>query len=91
MKCGVIENNGRVYRADMIATSMTETDISIVNHVYSYDRIEISNLKIYKKGYLPIEIIKSIIELYKNKTELKGVIGKESEYLVSKGLLNSVY
>lgn len=88
---GMIENNGRVYSADMIATSMTEVDMSIVNHVYSFDRIEISNLKIYKKGYLPIEIIKSIIELYKNKTVLKGVKGKENEYLVSKGLLNSVY
>ena len=90
-KCGVIENNGRVYSADMIATTLTEVDMSIINAVYSFEKIEICNLKIYKKGYLPIEVIKSIIELYKNKTELKGVVGKETEYLVSKGLLNSVY
>lgn len=91
LKCGVIENNGRVYSADMIATTLTEIDMQIINSTYTFSRIEISNLKIYRKGYLPIEIIKSIIELYKNKTMLKGVKGKENEYLVSKGLLNSTY
>lgn len=91
LKCGVIENNGRVYSADSIATTLTEVDLSIINAVYTYDRIEVNNMRIYERGYLPIEIIKSIIKLYKDKTELKGVKGKENEYLVSKGLLNSVY
>ena len=93
LKCGVVENNGRVYSADagMVALSLTEVDLSIINGVYSFSKIEVSNMKIYKKGYLPIEIIKSIIELYKNKTTLKGVKEKEQEYLVSKGLLNSCY
>ena len=31
------------------------------------------------------------MELYQKKTELKGVEGKEVEYLLSKGMLNSVY
>ena len=91
LKVGVVENNGRVYSADMIATTLTEIDMQIINFAYTYDRIEISNFKISRKDYLPIEIIKSIIELYKKKTELKGVKGKEQEYLVSKGLLNSCY
>ena len=91
LKLGVIENNGRVYSASMVATTITETDLKIINAVYDYDYIEVSNMKIYEKGYLPIEIIKSIIKLYQDKTTLKGVKGKENEYLVSKGLLNSVY
>ena len=91
LKVGVIENNGRVHSADMIATTLTEVDMSIINGVYSFSKIEISNMKIARKGYLPIEIIKSIIKLYKDKTQLKGVKGKENEYLVSKGLLNSTY
>ena len=91
LKVGVVENNGRVYSAHMIATTLTEVDMQIINFAYTYDRIEISNFKIARKGYLPIEIIKSIIELYQKKTTLKGVKGKENEYLVSKGLLNSVY
>lgn len=91
LKVGAIENNGRIYEASMIATTLTEVDMSIINGIYSYSRIEISNFKIARKEYLTIEIIKSIIKLYKDKTELKGVKGKENEYLVSKGLLNSVY
>ena len=91
LKVGVIENNGRVYSADMIATTITETDLKIINACYTFDHIEVSNMRIYKKDYLPIEVIKSIIDLYQKKTTLKGVIGKETEYLVSKGLLNSVY
>lgn len=91
LKVGVIENNGRVYSADMIATTLTEVDISIINACYTFDRIEVFNMKVAEKGYLPIEIIKSIIKLYSDKTTLKDVEGKENEYLVSKGLLNSVF
>ena len=82
LKVGVIENNGRVYSADFIGTTMTETDLKIVNAMYTFDSIEVSNMRIYEKGYLPIEVIRSIIKLYKDKTELKGVKGKENEYLV---------
>ena len=41
--------------------------------------------------YLPKPIIESILELYQDKTTLKGVEGYEVEYLLSKGMLNSVY
>ena len=91
LKVGVIENNGRVYSADQVATTITNVDMEIINYAYTFDYMEVSNLRVYKKGYLPIEIIKSIIKLYTDKTTLKGVVGKETEYQVSKGLLNSVY
>lgn len=41
--------------------------------------------------YLPKQILTSILKLYGDKTELKGIEGKEVEYLLSKGMLNSVY
>lgn len=91
LKVGVVENNGRVYEASMVAMTLTEIDLQIINACYTFDHIEVSNLKIAEKGYLPKEIILSIIKLYSDKTTLKGVNGKENEYLVSKGLLNSVY
>ena len=91
LKVGVIENNGRVYSADQVATTITNVDMEIINYAYTFDYMEVSNLRVYKKGYLPLEIIKSIIKLYTDKTTLKGVTGKETEYQVSKGLLNSVY
>lgn len=90
-KINAIENNGRIYSADMISTTITEVDLKIIDKTYTYSRKEIANFRIYKKGYLPKELITSIIKLYSDKTTLKGVKGKEQEYLVSKGLLNSVY
>lgn len=93
LKENVIENNGRVVSGDMITLTITNVDFEIIRKTYTWDKTktQIGNFRIYKRGYLPIEIIKSIIELYQKKTTLKGVIGKETEYLVSKGLLNSVY
>ena len=91
LKVGVVENNGRIYSASMIAMTLTEVDLQIINACYDFSHIEVSNMKIAEKGYLPKEIILSIIKLYQDKTQLKGVAGKENEYLVSKGLLNSVY
>ena len=41
--------------------------------------------------YLPKPIIESLLNLYIDKTQLKGVENKEVEYLLSKGMLNSVY
>ena len=93
LKVGVIDNNGRVAGAPngMVALTLTEIDMQIINACYTFDHIEVSNLKVAEKQYLPIEIIRSIAKLYRDKTQLKGVEGKENEYLVSKGLLNSVY
>ena len=77
-KVGVVENNGRVYYGT-VGITITDVDLKIINGVYDFDRIEVSNMKIYEKGYLPIEIIKSIIKLYSDKTTLKGVKEKENE------------
>ena len=90
-KLGVINNNGRVYYAAKIGITLTNIDFDIIRKTYSFSRCEIHNMRVYKKGYLPKEIITSIIKLYQDKTTLKGVKGKETEYLNSKGLLNSIY
>lgn len=94
-KCKIVGNklinNGRVFSADYLNTYMTDVDFSIFKRCYSWDRIEIHDLICYPKGYLPKPIIESILELYQDKTTLKGVKGKEVEYLNSKGMLNSIY
>src|SRR5699024_4746531 len=59
--------------------------------IYNYDEIYIKNAVCYQKGYLPKSIIESVLNLYEDKTQLKGVKGKEVEYLLSKGMLNSIY
>lgn len=94
-KCRHIENsiinNGRIFRADKLTTTITEVDFSIIRKCYNWDSFNISNVHIFQKGYLPKSIIESVLELYKGKTELKGVEGKEVEYGLAKGMLNSVY
>lgn len=94
-KCRHIENsiinNGRIFRADKLTTTITEIDFSIIRKAYQWDSFNISNVHIFQKGYLPKSIIESVLELYKDKTELKGVEGKEVEYGLAKGMLNSVY
>lgn len=84
-------NNGRIYNADVITTYITDVDYWILKRCYSWEDLRIFDLICYPRNYLPKSIFESILELYKNKTTLKGVKGKETEYLLSKGMLNSVY
>lgn len=86
-----IVNNGRVVSAESVLLTMTEIDYHIMKQAYTWDSIEIGNLKYAHKAYLPKAICKSILKLYQSKTELKDVAGSEVEYLLSKGMLNAVY
>lgn len=86
-----IVNNGRVVEADEIVMTITEQDFYIIEQMYEWDSMEIANFKAFRKAYLPKDLVLTILELYRDKTELKGVKGKEVEYLVSKGMINSVY
>lgn len=86
-----ISQNGRLCEASLCTINITELDWDIIDNIYSWDEIEINNMRIYDKGYLPREFIMSILELYKSKTTLKGVENKEVEYLIKKGMLNSAY
>ena len=88
---GELENNGRIYSADYLKITITSVDWDIIKQVYSWEKCKISNQVAFYKGYLPKPIIQSILHFYKQKTTLKGVDGKEAEYLHYKGMLNSVY
>ena len=86
-----ILNNGRIIEADTAFISLTEQDFFIIADLYEWDYIEVSNFKRFYKSYLPKDLILTILSLYKDKTELKGVDEKIVEYLVSKGMINAVY
>lgn len=90
-KSNVVENNGRVVCADMICTSITNIDFNTIEMFYSWESMTISNFYVYTKNYLPTELVKCVLDLYEDKTVLKGVEGKEIEYLKSKEMINSVY
>lgn len=84
-------DNGRVYSAEKIVATMTCIDFEIMNKVYKWEKLSINKILAFRKGRLPRPIVESILELYVDKTELKDIAGKETEYLLSKGMLNSVY
>lgn len=94
-KCYDVENpilnNGRIVSCDKCTIVLNEIDFYNLNNFYTFEHIEVSDFYVYEKDYLPREIIESILTLYEKKTELKGVEGKEKEYLNSKEMLNSIY
>lgn len=88
---GVTEDNGRVVTADSITLTMTEQDWFTFTEFYSYDEVRIKKMRIYEKRYLPKPLMKAILKLYKDKTELKDVEGEELNYMISKNMLNACY
>ena len=86
-----VVNNGRIVSADKISMTITEQDYMIISAFYDWDKMRVKNFRRYAKGYLPTDFVKAILTLYQNKTTLKGVEGKEVEYLNSKEMLNSCY
>lgn len=84
-------DNGRIVDANKLTITITEQDFFIIEKCYKWSKIEVWNFRRYRKGYLPTAFVKSILDLYQSKTELKSVDGKEVEYLHSKEMLNSCF
>lgn len=94
-KCDICVNaiveNGRISKADKVVTYITDVDLEIIKQAYKWSNIYFTDLVIYKKAYLPKELIKIILNLYEAKTKLKDVEGKELEYQKAKEMINSIY
>lgn len=84
-------DNGRVMECEELEVTMTELDFDIFKKCYDYDEISFSDCWIYKRGFLPKKFMEYILELYRLKTELKGVKGQEIYYNLYKAFLNSLY
>lgn len=86
-----VVQNGRVVSADRLCTTITDVDFTIIEKFYEWDSISIRDFRRYKRGYLPTDFVNAILQLYEDKTTLKGVAGKETEYMHGKENLNSCY
>lgn len=91
VKENVAENNGRVVCAKRLVMTITDVDFNIIKNFYTWKSMRVGRMYCYKRGYLPTEFVQAILHLYEKKTKLKGVKGKEVEYLNSKEMLNSCY
>lgn len=83
-------DNGRILQADYLEMVVTDIDWKIIIKQYTFSA---SLIRAYKSTYgkLPEGLVKSNIEFYRKKTELKGVAGQELFYMKNKELLNSIY
>lgn len=94
-KCKNIKNyvldNGRVVTCDEMETAMNEIDFRCFERFYDYDTIEVKDMYRYRRGYLPKAYIETVLQLYNDKTILKGVEGREVDYQMAKANLNSLY
>lgn len=94
-KCYHIKNftsdNGRLVDAEEIMITLTEQDFAIIRKFYTWKHLRIKNFRRYKKNYLPRNFVYAVLQLYKKKTELKGIEDSIVEYMNSKEMLNSCF
>lgn len=88
---GAVIDNGRIVSAKRIVTTITELDFEVIEKYYTWDKMRIGKFKAARKGYLPTLFIESVLSFYKDKTKLKGVAGRERDYVNAKSRLNSLY
>lgn len=86
-----LNDNGRIVQSEEIYTYMTDVDYKNFEKFYTFDILEVHNLWTSTYGYLPKELIECVLKFYGDKTQLKGVRGKEEQYLIAKGMLNALY
>ena len=90
-------DNGRIISADEVEMFMTEQDWLIIKENYTWEDKEKGEmpevLELWKsaKHYLPKKFVEYILELYKNKTSLKGIKEYEELYMQSKQYINSLF
>lgn len=91
---GFMYDNGRILTADELYITVTEQDYITICNNYVWDSIESEGLYVCQKKYLPPVLVNFILDLYKNKTELKGFPDGSPEaemYAISKQYINSVF
>ena len=101
---GVDPDNGRVWKAAELETTVTDIDFSIIEECYDFDSVEIIEDTLYTAhyGYIPDDVRSVIMEYFTAKTKLKIAVKKtapnskereEAEYdlMKAKNKLNGIY
>lgn len=91
IKNAVVDNGRVVSTSSPSEWTLTSIDYEIFLKCYKHGKINIISFKFSKCGYLNDNFRRFIVSLYKNKTTLKDVEGKEEEYQNQKSLINAGY
>ena len=82
--------NGRIWKASAIEIVINDVDFGVFKKFYNWKKFELKELWVYDYDYLPKEFIECILDLYKDKVELKGSPDIAAAEL-AKILLNACY
>lgn len=84
-------DNGRVISASELTIWVTELDYQTIRESYTWKKVEVIEKYRSVKKYLPKPLIEYVLELYNNKTTLKGIADMEDLYMQSKQYINSLF
>lgn len=85
-------DNGRYMKGlEAIQISIFGIEWDIIKRQYDFEDAIIIRGYFTRKGYLPDILRRFVLDLYKDKTELKNVEGKEIEYAIAKTYVNGVF
>ena len=95
-KCSAITSdkiidNGRVLYAGILEMIITDIDLDIIMSEYEMSNFYVNEVYASRYATLSDEYKSVIMQYYTGKTALKGVAGREYEYMKSKNRLNSLY
>lgn len=86
-----VEDNGKIFSASHVEIIMTGDDFHIFSKAYRFANFKIINIWRAVAGFLPTELVETILTYYHKKTTLKGLPDRMSEYVESKQFINSIY
>lgn len=82
-------DNGRLIKASSCDIWVTELDWDIIRKVYKWKSVRVLEIWEADKDYLPIQFVNYILQLFHDKTVLKGV--NDAECALQKGRLNGLF
>lgn len=90
---GGVYDNGRIHEAEEVTLYCTEVDLPDIIYYYGLSKSDIEFISIRKanKGSLNRKYIEYILQLFHDKSTLKGVEGMQDLYMRQKASLNSLF
>lgn len=89
---GEFDDSGALITCESMTNCLTSLDFEEFKRNYTFEKLIVERITYHeRKAILPRAMRRKILDLYKTKTELKGVGGKENEYESGKRRFNSIY